>query len=287
MRLPVSIRAVATIVSEPASSVLRAAAKSLARNFHRARIDTAAHRAAAAARRVVKGARRARDRVEQNKDILAGFDQALGALDGELRDARVALDVAVVRAGHDFGLRAGAPEVGDFLRPFIDQQDDQFHLRMILHDRVGDVMQQRRLAGARRRDDQAALTHAERRHQIHDARGVTIGHRFEFDPLIRVDRRQLFERTKSLIFRRLFVVDLEQPRQLRATIAAPGFAMNPHAVAQRKAAHDFRRDKNILRRLNKIALRVAQKSKAFARNFDDAVAKFRFAFSLSPFWNDS
>ena len=136
-------------------------------------------------------------------------------------------------------LRAGAPEIGDFFRPFIDQENDQLHLRMIFHDRVGDVMQQGRLAGARRRDDQTALAHAERRHQIHDPRGVTIGHGFELDPLVRVDRRQLFERPQALIFRRLVVVDLEQPGQLRAAIAAAGFAVNPHAVAQAESAARF------------------------------------------------
>ena len=124
----------------------------------------------------------------------ACFDEPFCALDGELRNARVALDIAVVRARHHFRLRTRAPEVGDFFRPFIDQQNDQFHLLVILRDRFGDVMQQSRFAGARRRDDQTALTHPERRHQIHDARRVTVGHGFEFDPLVRVDCGQLFER---------------------------------------------------------------------------------------------
>ena len=251
--------------------------ENLSRSFHRARIDTAAHGAAAAAHRIVKCARRARDRVEQDKNMLARFDQTFGALDRELRDARVALDIAVVRARHDFGLGTGAPEIGHFFRPFIDQKNDQIHLRMILRHRVGDVMQQRRLARARRRDDQTALAHAERRHQIHDARGVTIRHRLELDPLVRIDRRQFFERPQALIFGRLFVIDLEQTGQLRTAIAAAGFAVNPHPVTQSKAAHDFRRDENILRRLHEIAFRIAQKSEAFAGNLDDAFAKFRLA----------
>jgi hypothetical protein len=40
---------------------------------------------------------------------------------------------------------------------------------MIGGDRVGDVLQQHGLAGARRRDDQAALALADRRQQVHDA----------------------------------------------------------------------------------------------------------------------
>ena len=80
---------------------------------------------------------------------------------------------------------AGAANIGHFLRPLVDQKDDQFHLRMIFHDGVGDVLKECRLAGARRSDDQTALALAERRHQIHDPRGVTIGRRFQLDPLVR------------------------------------------------------------------------------------------------------
>ena len=75
--------------------------ENLSRDFHGASIDAAAHGAAAAAHGIVKGARRAGDGIEQDENVLAGFDQALGALDRQLRDAGVALDVAVVRAGHD------------------------------------------------------------------------------------------------------------------------------------------------------------------------------------------
>ena len=119
-----------------------------------------------------------------------------------------------------------------------------------------------------------------RRHQIHDPRGVTIGHGLELDPLVRVDRGQLLKRAQVLILGRLFVVDLEQAGQLRAAIAAPDFAVNPHPVAQLKAPHDFRRDENILRRLDEVAFRVAEKTETFAGDFDDAVAKFRLARQL-------
>ncbi len=65
----------------------------LSRNFHGAGIDTAAHGAAAAADRIVERASRARDGIEQDENVLARFDQPLGALDRELRDAGVALDI--------------------------------------------------------------------------------------------------------------------------------------------------------------------------------------------------
>ncbi len=40
--------------------------------------------------------------------MLAGFDQALGTFDRELRNARVALDVAVIRTGDNLGFRMRA-----------------------------------------------------------------------------------------------------------------------------------------------------------------------------------
>jgi len=53
--------------------------------------------------------------------------------------------------------------------------NDQLHFRVIFHHRICDVMQQRRFPGSRWSDDEAALSHPQRRHQIHDPRGVTSG----------------------------------------------------------------------------------------------------------------
>ena len=67
---------------------------------------------------------------------------------------------------------------------------------------------------------------------------------------------------------------------MRAAAAAPGLTVNPHPVAQSEAAHNFRSDKNVLRRLHKVALRIAQEPEAFARDFDDAFAEFRLSLNL-------
>ena len=58
--------------------------------------------------------------------------------------------------------------VGDFLGPLVDEQHDEVDFRVVLGHRLRDVLQQDRLAGARRRDDQAALALADRREQVHD-----------------------------------------------------------------------------------------------------------------------
>src|SRR5438067_11791986 len=57
--------------------------------------------------------------------------------------------------------------------------------------------------------------------------------------------------------------------------------MNPHPITQSEATDNFRRHKNVLRGLHEIALRVPQESKTLARDFDDAVAEFRFALDLT------
>src|SRR5262249_2871667 len=105
-------------------------------------------------------------------------------------------------------------------------------------------------------------------------------HGLEFDFFVRIDRGQFLKWCETLIFRRLFAVDGEKLDQLWAAAAAPCFAVNPHAVTQGETTHNFRRDEDILRRLHKVALLIAQKSEAFARNFNDAFAKLRLSLNL-------
>ena len=71
--------------------------------------------------------------------------------------------------------------VGDLFGPLVDQQHDEVHLGMVLGDAVGDVLQQHRLAGARRRHDQAALTLADRHHQVEHARRQVLAFGLERD----------------------------------------------------------------------------------------------------------
>src|SRR5260370_1388559 len=78
----------------------------------------------------------------------------------------------------------------------------------------------------------------------------------------------------------ILTVDGEQFDQLRAATAATRFDNNPHPIGQGEATHNFRRNKNILRRLNKIAFGVAQKTKAFSRYLDDAFAELGLALDL-------
>jgi hypothetical protein len=168
---PVSISAVPRIVSDPPPSMLRAEPKNFFGNcsalaFHAAREQLAVRRRLDVAR-----ARQPRDRVEEDDHVLARLHHAARLLDHHVGH----LDVApggLVEGGADhlaIALGDHALEVGHFLRALVEQQDDQVRVRRVLHERFREHLQQDRLARARRRDDQAALTAADRRDQVDDA----------------------------------------------------------------------------------------------------------------------
>ena len=120
-----------------------------------------------------------------------------------------------------------ALHVGDLFGPLVDEQHDQVDLGVVGGDAVGDVLQQHRLAGARRRDDQAALPLADRHHQVEDARRQVVAVGLERDALLRVERRQVLE--EDLLARplgRLEVdrLDLDQREVALAFLRRPDLA---------------------------------------------------------------
>ena len=130
MREPVSMSAVAMIVSEPPSSMLRAAPKKRFGFCSALRVETAGEHLARRRDHGVVGARQARDRVEQDHHVLLVLDQALGLLDHHLGDLHVALRRLVERRRDHLAVDR-ALHVGDFFRPLVDQQHDQVDLGMI------------------------------------------------------------------------------------------------------------------------------------------------------------
>ncbi len=81
---------------------------------------------------------------------------------------------------------------------------------MIGRDRMGDVLQQNSLAGARWRDDQSALAFAKRCDQIDHAGGKILLGRivgFHPQPLIGIERRQIIKVRLVLDLFRVFEID--------------------------------------------------------------------------------
>ena len=94
--------------------------------------------------------------------------------------------------GDDLGLHR-PPHVRHLFGPLVDQQHDQVDLRMVLGDRVRDVLQDHRLARLGRRRDQGALSLPDRCDQVDDARRDAAGLRFEVELLLGIERRQVVE----------------------------------------------------------------------------------------------
>ena len=83
------------------------------------------------------------------------------------------------------------------------------------------VLQQHGLAGARRRDDEAALAFADRRQQVHDAAADVLAHGLQLDALLGIERREVVEEDLvARLFGRLEVdgLDLDQREILFAFV---------------------------------------------------------------------
>src|ERR1019366_5173328 len=78
-------------------------------------------------------------------------------------------------------------------------------------DAVGDLLEQHRLAGLRRTDDQSALALADGVDQVDQALAQVLGIRFEVDQDIGVDRRQVLELGPEAGRLRVHAVDTVDP----------------------------------------------------------------------------
>ena len=106
IREPVSTSALAMIVSEPPSSMLRAAPKNRRGGYSAAESMPPDRILPRGRHREVVGAGETRQGVEDDRDVLARLGQALGALQHELGDLDVLVGRLVERRVHDLGRRA-------------------------------------------------------------------------------------------------------------------------------------------------------------------------------------
>ena len=170
MREPVETNTVASSVTEPPFSTLRARPKKR-RGISSAEASMPPERLRPAPllRRLNARARRV-EAVEQHHDVVAALQLGADVRQQQLGQGRVLGRALIAGAGEDFG-RDGAPEVGQLLGPLVDQQHHDARRRPLGADGAGDLLQHRGLAGLGRRDDQAACAFADGRQQIHRAHG--------------------------------------------------------------------------------------------------------------------
>ena len=169
MRAPVSTSAVAMMVSEPPSSMLRAAPKNRFGFCSALRVEAARQHLARRGGYGVVGARQPRDRVEQDDDVAGRARPAVWPSRSPSRPpARGAAPARRTSSEMTSPSTERCMSVTSSGRSSISSTIRK-HLGVVLGDRLRDALQQHRLAGARRRDDQAALPLADGRHQVHDA----------------------------------------------------------------------------------------------------------------------
>src|SRR5690606_10313378 len=170
----------------------------------------------------VVGTAQAGDRVQQHDHVAAHLHQALRTLDRELGDDGVVRGGTDEGRGDDLALDR-ALHVRDLLWALDEEHVHGVDLGVVDGDRVRDLLHDVRLAGLRGRDDEAALSLADRRDEVDDAwreRGLRALHA---QALIRVQRGQLREvHALAGALRRHAVdgVDLHEGRVPRVVAAA-------------------------------------------------------------------
>ena len=157
---------------------------------------------------------------------------------------------------------------------------------MVGRDGVGEVLQQHGLAGARRRDDQAALALAHGRQQVHDAGADVLADRLQLDPLLRIQRRQVVEQNLvARFFGRLEVdrFDLHQREILLALVRRTHLAADGVAGLQVELADLRRRNVNVVGTGQVVVIGRAEEAVAVGQDFQHAFGEdvaFFFALGL-------
>ena len=154
IRLPVSISAVAMIVSDPPSSMFRAAPKN---RFGRCSAFASTPPVNTLPEEGPRCCNARPSRVMESSRITTSRPCSTSRLAFSITISATC-DMPrrrfVKGRGHHLALHR-ALHIRHLLRPLIDQQNDEKAFRMIAFDRMGDVLQQHRLTGARRRHDQS------------------------------------------------------------------------------------------------------------------------------------
>ena len=150
---------------------------------------------------------------------------------------------------------------------------------MIGRDRLGDVLQDHGLAGARLGGDQGALAHALRRDDVDDAAGLVLDGgivQLHLEPAGGIERRQIVE--MDLVLDLLGVLeidggDLQQGEIALAFLGGADRAFDGVAGAKAEAADLRGRNIDIVGTRQVVGFRRAQEAEAVLQDFDHALAQ--------------
>ena len=215
-----------------------------------------------------------RDRVQQDDHVLLVLHQSLRLLEHHLRHLGVPVRRLVERGGDDLG-RHVLLHVRDLLRALVDEKDDQFALRMIVQDGVGDLLEENGLTRLRRRDDEAPLSLSDGRDEIEDAHRDVAVVLLQVQLLLGISRAQVVEADPVLGLFRVLAVDrlyLQQRQILLALLGRPDLA--GHGVTRSHVeALDLRRgDVYVVWAVEVVPILTAEEAVAFRQNLENSLA---------------
>ena len=144
---------------------------------------------------------------------------------------------------------------------------------MVQLDGVGDLLQDHRLARARRGDEQPPLAEADGRQHVDDAQRDVLAAAGEVDLALRVDDGQLVPLGRLVIEVRCHAADGRRHDELRilsASLRRPHLPVHDHAIAHAVLPDKSGRHRGIVGRGLVGALRAAQEAVPFARHVQHA-----------------
>ena len=153
---------------------------------------------------------------------------------------------------------------------------------------LGHLLQQDRLAGPRRADDQAALAEADRHDQVDDAHVDFVGGRLQHDPLVGMQRRQVVE--EDLLGEQVRIVavdrlDAQQGEVALVFLRRANLAGDRGAGAQAEAANLAGRDVDVVGAGEVVVVGAAEEAEAVGQDFQRALAEHQ-AVELHPLLED-
>ncbi len=217
------------------------------------------------------------NRIEEDDDILLVFDQTLRLLDDHFGHLNVPRRGLIECARDNLALHRPL-HLRDFLRPLVDEQHDQDDFGMVGGNGRCNVLQQHRLAGLGRGDDQATLTLADGRDQVDGACGQVFGGAvaaLQLQALGRMERRQVLEQhlvTRAVRGVVVDLADLEQREVPLAVLRRADQAGNGVAGAQIEAPDLAGTDVDIVRTRQVRTVGGTQEPESVLQDLQDAVA---------------
>ncbi len=213
--------------------------------------------------------------VEEEDDVFAEFDHALGAGDDEVRDLGVAFGWFVEGGGVN-GCVNGFLEVGDFFGAFVEEEDDEFDAGVVGFDGFGDLFEEDGFAAARGGDDEAALAFSEGGDEVDDADAeVFRAGTFEVDAAVGEHRCELVEVGGFAPLGGGGAFDFEDFGGGEVFVALDGLAdfdFEELAVADFGIGEGLSADVDVVLGGAEGALGVADHGEVFLAEFDDALA---------------